>query len=98
MKKMLLGGCSHSAGFGLDDMNKSWGEIFAKNNNHILTNTAKPASSLQYATQSIIDQLSKANFDTVIIQLTTSIIKTFGSFGLFIDWSKTQYVPLRIRH
>ena len=71
MKKMLLSGCSHSAGFGLDDMNKSWGEIFAKNNNHILTNTAKPASSLQYATQSIIDQIAKDNFDTVILQLTT---------------------------
>ena len=31
MKKMLLAGCSHSAGFGLDDINKSWGNIFAKN-------------------------------------------------------------------
>ena len=71
MKKMLLAGCSHSAGFGLDDKNKSWGEIFAKNNNHTLTNTAQPASSLQFATQSIINEIYKEDYDTVILQLTT---------------------------
>ena len=71
MKKMLLAGCSHSAGYGLEDIEQSWGNIFAKNNNHILTNVAKPASSLQYATQSIINTISNESFDTVILQLTT---------------------------
>jgi hypothetical protein len=71
MKKMLLSGCSHSAGFGLDNIKKSWGEIFAKNNNYTLTNVAVPASSLQYSIQSIINQISKNYFDTVILQLTT---------------------------
>lgn len=71
MKKMLLAGCSHSAGFGLNDKNKSWGEIFAKNNNHVLTNVSQPASSLQYSTQCIINEISKENYDTIIFQLTT---------------------------
>jgi hypothetical protein len=71
MKKMLLAGCSHSAGFGLTDKTQSWGEIFAKNNEHSLTNVAVAASSLQYAIQSIIDRISQENYDTVILQLTT---------------------------
>jgi hypothetical protein len=71
MKKMLLAGCSHSAGFGLDDQKKSWGEIFAKNNNHVLTNVSQPASSLQYSIQCIINETFKENYDTVIFQLTT---------------------------
>ena len=61
MKKMLLAGCSHSVGFGLDDINKSWGNIFAKNNNHTITNVAQAASSLQYAIQKIVDAKSKMN-------------------------------------
>lgn len=71
MKKMLLAGCSHSAGFGLTDKNLSWGEIFAKNNDHVLTNVAVPASSLQYGIQSIVNEITKQDFDTVILQLTT---------------------------
>ena len=71
MKKMLLAGCSHSVGFSLDDINKSWGNIFAKNNNHTLTNVAQPASSLQYAIQKIVDEISKKDYTTVILQLTT---------------------------
>jgi hypothetical protein len=71
MKKMLLAGCSHSAGFGLDDIKLSWGEIFASNNNHSLTNVAVAASSLQYSTQSIINKIYEEDYDTVILQLTT---------------------------
>jgi hypothetical protein len=71
MAKMLLAGCSHSAGFGLDDINKSWGNIFAKNNNHTLINVSQPASSLQYAIQKIVDEISKEDYSTVILQLTT---------------------------
>ena len=71
MKKMLLAGCSHSAGFGLTDKNLSWGEIFAKNNGHTLTNIAVAASSLQHAIQSIVNEITKQDFDTVILQLTT---------------------------
>lgn len=68
---MLLAGCSHSDGFGLNDINKSWGEIFAKNNNHTLTNVAKPASSLQYAIQKIVDEISVNDYNTIVFQLTT---------------------------
>lgn len=71
MKKMLLAGCSHSAGFGLSNKDLSWGEIFARNNGHTLTNVAVAASSLQYAIQSIVNQITKEDFDTVILQLTT---------------------------
>lgn len=71
MKKMLLAGCSHSAGFGLENIEDSWGNIFAKRHNCVLTNVAKPASSLQYAIQCIIDQISKEDYDIVLFQLTT---------------------------
>lgn len=68
---MLLAGCSHSVGFGLEDVNDSWGNIFAKNNGYELTNIAKAASSIQYSTQGIINHISKEHFDVVILQLTT---------------------------
>lgn len=71
MKKMLLAGCSHSAGFGLENIEDSWGNIFAKRHGCVLTNVAKPASSLQYAIQCIIDQISKEDYDIVLFQLTT---------------------------
>jgi hypothetical protein len=71
MKKMLLAGCSHSVGFGLENVEDSWGNIFAKNNGYELTNIAKAASSIQYSVQGIIDNISKENFDLVILQLTT---------------------------
>lgn len=71
MKKMLLAGCSHSAGFGLDDINDSWGNIFARNNGYEITNISKAASSLQYSTQSIINNVFKDHYDLVLFQLTT---------------------------
>jgi hypothetical protein len=71
MKKMLLAGCSHSVGFGLENIEDSWGNIFAKNNNYTLTNVAKAASSLQYSIQKIIENIHKEHFDTIILQLTT---------------------------
>ncbi len=71
MKKMLLAGCSHSVGFGLDNINDSWGNIFASNNGYELTNVSKAASSLQYSTQLIIDEISKKDYDLVLFQLTT---------------------------
>jgi hypothetical protein len=71
MKKMLLAGCSHSVGFGLDDINDSWGNIFARNNGYEITNISKAASSLQYSTQSIINNVFKENYDLVLFQLTT---------------------------
>jgi hypothetical protein len=69
MKKMLLSGCSHSAGSGVKDINKSWGNIFAKNNNCELTNVAYPGGSLQYAIQQIINKISEEEFDVIILQL-----------------------------
>lgn len=71
MKKMLLAGCSHSAGFGLENIEDSWGNIFAKRHDCVLTNVAKPASSLQYAIQRIVDEISKQDYDIVLFQLTT---------------------------
>jgi hypothetical protein len=71
MKKMLLAGCSHSVGFGLDDINDSWGNIFARNNGYEIINISKAASSLQYSTQSIINNVFKENYDLVLFQLTT---------------------------
>jgi len=68
---MLLAGCSHSVGFGLDDINDSWGNIFARNNGYEITNISKAASSLQYSTQSIINNVFKENYDLVLFQLTT---------------------------
>lgn len=68
---MLLAGCSHSVGYGLNDINDSWGNIFAKNNGYELTNVSKAASSLQYSTQSIINEISKKDYDLVLFQLTT---------------------------
>lgn len=70
MKKMLLSGCSHSVGLGLNDINKSWGNIFAKKNNHELTNVSHSGCSLQYSIQQIINKISEEKYDTVILQLT----------------------------
>lgn len=71
MKKMLLAGCSHSVGFGLDNVENSWGNIFAKNNGYELTNVSVAASSLQYSIHAIIDKISKEHFDVIVFQLTT---------------------------
>ena len=71
MKKMLLAGCSHSVGYGLENVENSWGNIFAKNNGYELTNVAVSASSLQYSIQAIIDNIHKTNYDVVLFQLTT---------------------------
>lgn len=68
---MLLAGCSHSVGFGLKNVEDSWGNIFAKNNGYELKNIAKAASSIQYSVQGIINEISKENFDLIILQLTT---------------------------
>ena len=57
MRKMLLAGCSYSYGSGLKDINKSWGNIFARNNNCELTNAAYPGSSVQYSIQQIINKI-----------------------------------------
>lgn len=72
-KKMLLSGCSHSSGAGITDINKSWGNIFAKNNNCELTNVAYPGCSLQYSIQQIINKISEEDFDIIILQLTDLI-------------------------
>jgi len=69
-RKMLLSGCSHSAGFGLDDIKKSWGNIFAENNNCELTNVAHPGCSLQYSIQQIINKISEEEYDIIVLQLT----------------------------
>ena len=70
MKKMLLSGCSHSVGLGLNDIKKSWGNIFAKNNNYELTNVAHNGCSLQYSIQQIINKIFEEKYDTIILQLT----------------------------
>jgi hypothetical protein len=70
MKKMLLSGCSHSVGLGLNDINKSWGNIFAKNNDHELTNVSYNGCSIQYSIQQIINKISSEKYDTVVLQLT----------------------------
>lgn len=68
---MLLAGCSQSVGFGLKKDQLSWGQIFANNNGYELTNISVAASSLQHAIHSIIDRISKEDFDVIILQLTT---------------------------
>ena len=66
---MLLAGCSHSSGAAIKDINKSWGNIFARNNNCELTNVACPGGSLQYAIQQIINKISEKEYDVIILQL-----------------------------
>jgi len=67
---MLVSGCSHSFGYKLDDINKSWGNIFARNNNHELTNVSHPGCSLHYSIQQILNEIPKESYDTIVLQLT----------------------------
>ena len=71
MKNLLIAGCSHSTGYGLKETEAAWYEIFAEKYGFKVYNTAKPAASLEFGIQSIIDNIYNKEFDTVFFQLTT---------------------------
>lgn len=71
MKKLLIAGCSHSVGLGLDKNQPTWYELFALDYKYSITNVALAGSSIQYAIHSIIDAIYKNDFDLIFFQLTT---------------------------
>jgi len=71
MKNLLLAGCSHSTGYGLDSSTPAWYDIIGEQFNYNITNVALNGSSVDYSIQSISDNIINKDYDLVIFQLTT---------------------------
>lgn len=71
MKKLLISGCSYSYGIGLEENQKSWGQVLADSHNLHLINISKPGISVQYSIHNTVNYIEENNVDIVILQLTT---------------------------
>lgn len=71
MKKLVVGGCSYSSGFGLEKNQKSWPEVVSNKCGYELTNLSEAGTSIQYSIHKIINHILENETDVVILQLTT---------------------------
>ena len=70
MKKLLIAGCSHSSGYGLEPNEPAWYDVIGEKYGYEITNTAIAGSSINYSLQCISNHIIKEDYDAIIFQLT----------------------------